>query len=145
MRATCHPLLYLGLYSLRERNISKLIRYMRDLAFIVIKASSIIRGQHINHYWIWGLSHCARGTFQSLFFTWGAWPPSLSRHTTRSNIIGFRSCAIHERSVSRHIRYTMHSGIIVFRAWCVTCQEHIKAYSLSKEFGHYCIEGLLNS
>ena len=42
MRATYHPLLYLGPYSLRERKISKLIRYMRDLAFIVIKASSII-------------------------------------------------------------------------------------------------------
>ena len=40
--ATYHPLLYLGPYSLRERNISKLIRYMGDLAFIVIKASSII-------------------------------------------------------------------------------------------------------
>ena len=41
MRATYHPLLYLGPQSLRERNISKFIRYMRDLAFIVTKASSM--------------------------------------------------------------------------------------------------------
>ena len=42
MPATYHPLLYLGPYSLRDRNTSKFIRYIRDLAIIATKASSII-------------------------------------------------------------------------------------------------------
>ena len=58
MPATYHPLLYLGPYSLRERNISKLICCIRDLAIIVTKCSST----HRTHYCIWGLIHCARGT-----------------------------------------------------------------------------------
>ena len=109
MKATYHPFLCLGPYSLRERNNSKPIRYMRDLAFIVTEASSIIWGQHIIHYCIWGLIHCARWTFRSLFVT-------EPRPLYEGNI----------------------SPIIVFGAVIIAREEHFEAYSLHEGLGLYC-------